>query len=185
MELMEHQSTIIEGCFELRPHVFEDDRGSFKECFKASILHKLLGYELDFVQENESVSTYGALRGLHFQKGIHAQAKLIRVLQGRVLDVVVDLRKESPSFGKHFSIELSEEIGNQLFIPRGCAHGFVVLSKEAKITYLCDNEYHPESESGILYSDHTIGIDWKLDSSELIISKKDLELPLFNELAHE
>jgi len=182
---MRHNKTSIEGCYELIPQLFEDERGTFKECFKASTLTDLLGYSVDFVQENESVSVYGALRGLHYQKGAHAQAKLIRVQKGRVLDVVVDLRKESKTYKKHFSIELKEEIGNQLFIPRGCAHGFVVLSKEAKITYLCDNEYHPESESGILYSDHELGIDWGIDSRELILSKKDLQLPLLNEITDE
>lgn len=182
---MYYNSTHIDGCFELIPQIFEDERGTFKECFKASKLNEVLGYAPKFVQENESVSHYGALRGLHYQKGINAQAKLIRVVGGRVLDVVVDLRANSKSFGKHFSIELSSEQGNQLFIPRGCAHGFVVLSKSAKITYLCDNEYHPASEAGILYSDHNLGIDWKLDSNQLILSKKDLELPLFNEIEHE
>jgi dTDP-4-dehydrorhamnose 3,5-epimerase len=183
--LMQHKLTPIEGCYELIPRVFEDERGSFKECFKNSSLKPILGEAPVFVQENESLSKYGALRGLHYQKGSHAQAKLIRVVQGRVLDVVVDLRKQSPSFGTHFTIELSSDGGNQLFIPRGCAHGFVVLSETAKITYLCDNEYHPESEAGILYSDHHLGIDWKIDFSELIISKKDLELPLFNEISYE
>lgn len=182
---MQHHRTSIEGCFELIPSVFKDERGTFKECFKTSKLEEILGYAPDFVQENESESHYGTLRGLHYQKGAMAQAKLIRVVEGLILDVIVDLRANSDSFGTHYTVELSKEKGNQLFIPRGCAHGFVVLSKSATITYLCDNEYHPASEAGILYSDHHLGIDWKLNSSELIISKKDLELPLFNEISYE
>lgn len=182
---MQYQKTSIEGCFELIPSVFKDERGTFKECFKASKLQEILGYTPDFVQENESESHYGTLRGLHYQKGAKAQTKLIRVVEGLILDVVVDLRADSDSFGTHYKVELSKEKGNQLFIPRGCAHGFVVLSKSATITYLCDNEYHPASEAGILYSDHHLGIDWKLNSNELIISKKDLELPLFNEISYE
>ena len=131
---------------------------------------------MDFVQDNESFSCKGVLRGLHFQKGAYAQAKLVRVLHGSVLDVAVDLRSDSPTFGQHFSIELSSENKKQLFIPRGFAHGFVVLSETALFSYKCDNYYNKASESGIIYNDPTLNIDWKLPNDQLQLSKKDLDL---------
>jgi dTDP-4-dehydrorhamnose 3,5-epimerase len=137
---------------------------------------------VEFVQENESFSSKGVLRGLHFQKGVYAQAKLVRVVQGAVLDVAVDLRQDSSTYGQHFSIELSSENKKQLFIPRGFAHGFVVLSDTALFSYKCDNYYNKASESGIIYNDLTLNIDWKLPDDQLQLSKKDLELAGFKSL---
>ena len=174
--------TTLDGCIALSPTLFSDKRGRFFESYKKTILDDFLGYEVEFVQDNESFSSKGVLRGLHFQKGVYAQAKLVRVVQGAVLDVAVDLRLESPTYGQHFSIELSSENKKQLFIPRGFAHGFVVLSDTAVFFYKCDNYYHKDSESGIIYNDPTLNIDWKLPSNQLQLSKKDLELPQFTSL---
>ena len=171
--------TPLDGCIVLFPTLFSDDRGSFYEAYKKTILDDILGYKLEFVQDNESFSSKGVLRGLHFQKGVYAQAKLVRVVQGAVLDVAVDLRLKSPTYGQHFSIELSSENKKQLFIPRGFAHGFVVLSDTALFSYKCDNYYNKASESGIIYNDPTLNIDWKLPDEQLQLSKKDLELPQF------
>jgi dTDP-4-dehydrorhamnose 3,5-epimerase len=137
----------------------------------------LIGKNIDFVQDNESFSSKGVLRGLHFQAGEYAQAKLVRVVKGSVLDVVVDIRKDSPTFSKHFSIELSEKNKTQLFIPRGFAHGFIVLSDTAVFAYKCDNFYNKASEQGLRYDDPSLGIDWKLPQHEFIVSDKDLVLP--------
>jgi len=134
------------------------------------------------VQDNESFSVKGTLRGLHYQKGEHSQAKLVRVIKGKVLDIVVDIRNESPTFGEHFSLELSEENKQQLFIPRGFAHGFVVLSDTAIFFYKCDNYYNKESEAGIIYNDKHLYIDWKISEDEIIISEKDLMLPKFDKI---
>jgi dTDP-4-dehydrorhamnose 3,5-epimerase len=174
--------TPLDGCIVLFPTLFSDDRGSFYESFKKTILDDFLGYKVEFVQDNESFSSKGVLRGLHFQKGVYAQAKLVRVVQGAVLDVAVDLRLESPTYGQHFSIELSSENKKQLFIPRGFAHGFVVLSDTALFSYKCDNYYNKSSESGIIYNDPTLNIDWKFPDDQLQLSKKDLELPQFKSL---
>ena len=174
--------TPLDGCIVLSPTLFLDDRGSFYESYKKTILDDFLGYKVDFVQDNESFSSKGVLRGLHFQKGVYAQAKLVRVVQGAVLDVAVDLRLESPTYGQHFSIELSSENKKQLFIPRGFAHGFVVLSDTALFSYKCDNYYNKSSESGIIYNDPTLNIDWKFPDDQLQLSKKDLELPQFKSL---
>ena len=152
------------------------------QSYKKTILDDILGYKVEFVQDNESFSSKGVLRGLHFQKGVYAQAKLVRVVQGAVLDVAVDLRLESPTYGQHFSIELSSENKKQLFIPRGFAHGFVVLSDTALFSYKCDNYYNKSSESGIIYNDPTLNIDWKFPDDQLQLSKKDLELPQFKSL---
>ena len=171
--------TPLDGCIVLFPTLFSDDRGSFYEAYKKIILDDILGYKVEFVQDNESFSSKGVLRGLHFQKGVYAQAKLVRVVQGAVLDVAVDLRLESPTYGQHFSIELSSENKKQLFIPRGFAHGFVVLSDTALFSYKCDNYYNKASESGIIYNDPTLNIDWKFPDDQLQLSKKDLELPQF------
>ena len=171
--------TPLDGCIVLSPTLFSDDRGGFYEAYKKTILDDFLGYKVEFVQDNESFSSKGVLRGLHFQKGVYAQAKLVRVVQGAVLDVAVDLRLESPTYGQHFSIELSSENKKQLFIPRGFAHGFVVLSDTALFSYKCDNYYNKASESGIIYNDPTLNIDWKLPDEQLQLSKKDLELPQF------
>ena len=176
---MKLHSTPLNGCIVLTPTIFSDQRGHFYESYNKDVFDKSLGYEVNFVQDNESFSTKGTLRGLHFQKGSYAQAKLTRVVQGTVLDVAVDLRENSPTFGTHFSIELSSENKKQLFIPRGFAHGFVVLSDTAIFSYKCDNYYHKDSESGIIYNDPTLNIDWILPSEQLQLSEKDLQLPKF------
>tara|TARA_B100000378_G_scaffold266060_1_gene251060 strand:+ start:152 stop:700 length:549 start_codon:yes stop_codon:yes gene_type:complete len=173
------KETILEGCVVIEPRVFEDRRGYFFESFNQKRFTSAVGKSVNFVQDNESFSTKGVLRGLHFQKGEYAQAKLVRVIKGKVLDVVVDLRKDSKTFGKHVSVELTEENKKQLFIPRGFAHGFVVLSDTALFSYKCDNFYNKESEDGILYNDTDLNIDWKLPDEELIISEKDAVLPSF------
>ncbi|GAA0714261.1 dTDP-4-dehydrorhamnose 3,5-epimerase [Aquimarina litoralis] len=179
---MEIEKTPLEGCFVLKPRVFKDDRGSFFESFNLRTFKKSTGLEVDFVQDNQSISSKGVLRGLHFQKGEYAQAKLVRVTKGNVLDVVVDLRRDSTTFGNYFSIELNDQNNYQLFVPRGFAHGFVVLSNEAIFNYKCDNFYHKESESGIRFNDPDLNINWKLDKREVLLSEKDLILPFFNEL---
>ena len=169
--------TKLKGCFIIEPKVFKDSRGYFFESFNQNKFNTLIGQEINFVQDNESFSSKGVLRGLHFQTGAYAQAKLVRVVKGTVLDVVVDMRKESPTFSKHFSIELSEDNKKQLFVPRGFAHGFIVLSQTAIFSYKCDNFYDKASEQGLRYDDPTLGIDWKLPSNEFIVSEKDLVLP--------
>lgn len=171
--------TILNQCFVIEPTVFNDSRGYFFESFNQETFNTLIGQSVTFVQDNESYSTKGVLRGLHFQNGEWAQAKLVRVVKGRVLDVAVDIRKESPTYGQHFSIELTEDNKKQLFVPRGFAHGFVVLSDTAIFSYKCDNYYNKASEGGIMYNDATLNIDWKLPIEALIISEKDTVLPTF------
>lgn len=178
---MQINKTNIEGCFEIIPRVFQDERGYFFESFNQSTFEKETGAKPFFVQDNQSFSSRGVLRGLHFQKGIHAQAKLVRVLDGEVLDVAVDLRPESKTYGQIVRTKLSSDNRKQLFIPRGCAHGFVTLSNTATFFYKCDNFYNKESEGGVLYNDSELNIDWILDGSELIISDKDKILPTLNE----
>lgn len=175
---MKISRTDIEGLLIIEPTIHRDMRGYFVETFRYDILKNYI-HNIDFVQENESKSSYGVLRGLHYQKGEYAQAKLVRVIKGKVLDVAVDLREESKSYGKHFAIELSDENKKQFYIPRGFAHGFVVLSDEAIFAYKCDNYYHPEAEEGIIYNDDTLNIDWRLPQSDIIISEKDLKHPNF------
>jgi len=174
--------TPLKGCVVLTPSVFSDGRGSFFESYKKEAFNKALGQEVNFVQDNESFSSKGVLRGLHFQKGAFAQAKLVRVVHGSVLDVAVDLRPDSTTYGEHFSIELSAENKKQLLVPRGFAHGFVVLSDTAVFSYKCDNYYNKESERGIIYNDPTLNIDWKLPKDQLQLSEKDLQLPKFTAL---
>ena len=169
--------TQLKGCFIIEPKVLEDHRGYFFESFNQNKFNDLIGKNIDFVQDNESFSSKGVLRGLHFQTGEYAQAKLVRVVKGTVLDVVVDIRKDSPTFSKHFSIELSEENKTQLFVPRGFAHGFIVLSDTAIFSYKCDNFYNKSSEQGLRYDDPSLEIDWKLPPNEFIVSEKDLALP--------
>ncbi|RDY57862.1 dTDP-4-dehydrorhamnose 3,5-epimerase [Flagellimonas nanhaiensis] len=176
---MEMQKTEIEGCFIITPKVFEDERGYFFESYNQKKLEELLGVRPNFVQDNESLSTKGVLRGLHYQQGEHAQAKLVRVIEGEVLDVAVDIRPDSKTFGKVVSTILSSDNRKQMFIPRGCAHGFLTLSETARFAYKCDNFYNVASESGIIYNDPTLNIDWMLPEEELIISAKDKELPSF------
>jgi|TARA_B110000093_G_C12921715_1_gene389461 dTDP-4-dehydrorhamnose 3,5-epimerase len=174
--------TKLKGCFIIEPQVFKDNRGYFFESFNQDSFNELIGEAIDFVQDNESFSSKGVLRGLHFQTGDYAQAKLVRVVKGKVLDVVVDMRKNSPTFSKHFSIELSEENKTQLFVPKGFAHGFIVLSETATFSYKCDNFYDKASEQGLRYDDPSLGIDWKLPSNELIVSDKDLVLPTLSNI---
>jgi len=152
------------------------------ESFNQAVFKEGLNRDINFVQDNESYSSKGVLRGLHYQKGDYAQAKLVRVIKGKILDVVVDLRADSPTFSKHMSIELSEDNKTQLFIPRGFAHGFLVLSDTAIFSYKCDNFYNKASEGGIIYNDKDLNIDWKLDEKEFIVSEKDLELPTLKEV---
>lgn len=174
--------TKLKGCFELEPTIFEDDRGYFFESFNQNTFNDQLGLNINFVQDNESFSSKGVLRGLHFQAGKYAQSKLVRVIKGKVLDVVVDVRENSSTFGEHVSVELSEDNKKQLFIPRGFAHGFVVLSNTAIFSYKCDNFYNKASERGIIYDDKDLKIDWMLKKSELIVSEKDCLLPTLENL---
>jgi dTDP-4-dehydrorhamnose 3,5-epimerase len=172
--------TSFPGLFLIEPKVFGDDRGYFFESFLQPEFEKIIG-KVEFVQDNESKSGYGVLRGLHFQKPPHAQAKLVRCITGSILDVVVDLRKDSPSFKKSYAVELSDQNKLQLFIPRGFAHGFVVLSNEAIFSYKVDNLYTPSSECGIRFDDPELMIDWKLNKEDLKLSAKDLVLPYLAE----
>ena len=174
--------TKLADCYILEPTVYSDNRGYFYESFNNQLFESITGLDVKFVQDNQSFSKIGTLRGLHFQKGEHAQAKLVRVLKGTVIDVAVDLRIKSATYGQYVVVELSAENKKQLFVPRGFAHGFVVLSAEAEFFYKCDNYYNKSSEGGILYNDSTLNIDWRIPESELIISEKDLELPLFLDL---
>ncbi|HVE58529.1 MAG TPA: dTDP-4-dehydrorhamnose 3,5-epimerase [Pyrinomonadaceae bacterium] len=172
--------TGLADCFIIEPDIFTDNRGYFFESFNESTFSKLAGFSVHFVQDNQSYSKYGVLRGLHFQNGEHAQAKLVQVVKGEVLDVAVDLRPNSPTYGRHTSIRLSEENKTMFFVPRGFAHGFAVLSDEAVFQYKCDNFYNKESESGIHYADPFLAIDWTLPADDLIISDKDRELPFLS-----
>jgi len=174
--------TKLKGCFVIEPRVFNDDRGYFFESYNKEKFEELTGSKVDFVQDNESFSAKGVLRGLHFQKGEHAQSKLVRVTHGEVLDVVVDIRPESETFLQVEAVRLSAENKKQLFVPRGFAHGFIVLSDTVVFNYKCDNFYNKASEGGIIYNDETLKIDWILDSSEFLVSEKDLILPTVKEL---
>lgn len=175
---MNYIATEINGVFIIEPKVFNDARGYFFESFKKDEFEAHVG-KTDFVQDNESKSSRGVLRGLHYQKGGYSQAKLVRVINGRVLDVAVDIRKSSPTFGKYVAVELSSDNKRQLFIPRGFAHGFLVLSDEAVFTYKVDNVYAPQSEASIRFDDPDIGIDWPMKADEILTSEKDLKgLPL-------
>lgn len=171
---MEYITTEIEGVYIIQPRVFDDSRGYFFESWKRDEFEAHVG-KVDFVQDNESKSSYGVLRGLHYQRGEHAQAKLVRVISGRVLDVAVDLRKSSPTFGRHVMVELSGDNKRQLFIPRGFAHGFLVLSQEAVFAYKVDNVYAPQAEASIRWDDETVGISWPIDAKDVVTSEKDLK----------
>lgn len=166
----------IKGVWVIEPKVFNDARGYFFEAFKKEEFEKHVG-KVDFVQDNESKSSYGVLRGLHYQKGEFSQAKLVRVIKGKVIDVAVDLRKSSETFGQYVAVELSEENKRQLFIPRGFAHGFLVLSEEAVFTYKVDNVYAPQADAGIIYNDPQIGIKWDIEADKVLLSEKDCKLP--------
>ena len=171
------EETFLKGCFIFEPRVFNDDRGYFFESFNSKKIKELTNLDINFIQDNEAFSNRGILRGLHFQKGEYAQAKLVRVIKGKVLDVAVDIRPKSETFGKYFSIILSEENKKQLFIPKGFAHGYSVLEDNTIFAYKCDNYYYPKEESGIIFNDKNLNIDWLLDKNEIIISEKDKGLP--------
>jgi dTDP-4-dehydrorhamnose 3,5-epimerase len=169
--------TKLEGCFVIEPKVIRDERGYFMESFNEKTFQIGVGQEVHFVQDNQSFSSKGVLRGLHYQTGEHAQAKLVRVLDGEVLDVAVDIRPNSPTFGNYEAVLLSGENQKQFFVPRGFAHGFLVLSQTATFFYKCDNFYNKESEGGIVFNDSTLNIDWQFSEKELIISEKDKTQP--------
>lgn len=174
--------TKLKDCFIIEPHVFRDDRGYFFESFNQKEFEALTGQSGSFMQDNQSASTYGVIRGLHFQKGKNAQAKLIRVLEGLVFDVAVDIRIGSETYGKWVGAELSAENNRQLYVPRGFAHGFSVLSPNAILAYKCDNVYNKESEGGIRYNDPTLNIDWRIPTGQAVLSEKDMILPFLNQI---
>ena len=177
---MEYKQTDIEGVYIIEPRVFTDPRGYFVEAWKKAEFEEHIG-KVDFIQDNESKSSRGVLRGLHYQQGEWSQAKLVRVIKGRVLDVAVDIRRSSPTFGRHVAVELSEDNKLQLFIPRGFAHGFLVMSYEAVFTYKVDNAYAPHAEAGILWNDPELGINWPIRADEVITSDKDMKQPLLKD----
>jgi len=178
---MEIIKTEISGLLILQPYVFGDKRGYFFESWRDEWF-KEAGIDTKFVQDNESSSRYGVIRGLHFQRPPHPQAKLVRVIRGRVLDVAVDLRKNSPSFGQHVAVELTEDNHLQFFIPHGFAHGFAVLSGHAVFAYKCDDYYHPECEDGVAWDDPDLAIDWKIKPQDAIVSEKDKKNPLLRDV---
>ena len=173
----------LADCYIIHDNRLGDDRGYFFESFNRNTFREQTGRDVNFVQDNQSSSQRGVIRGLHFQRGEHAQAKLVRVLKGRVLDVAVDIRRGSPTYGKSFAIELTEDNGLQLFIPRGFAHGFEVLSEQAVFFYKCDNYYHKAADGGIFYLDPSLDIQWQTVESERILSAKDQQLPLLQEIS--
>ena len=171
---MDYIKTEIDGVWIIQPKVSNDARGYFFEAWKKEEFEQHVG-RVDFIQDNESKSSYGVLRGLHYQKGDFSQAKLVRVIKGRVVDVAVDIRRNSPTFGKHVMVELSDENKRQFFIPRGFAHGFLVLSDEAVFTYKVDNPYAPQSEASIRFDDPDLAIQWPIDANDVLTSAKDLD----------
>ncbi|MBP5546228.1 MAG: dTDP-4-dehydrorhamnose 3,5-epimerase [Bacteroidales bacterium] len=173
--------TEIEGLKIIEPRIFGDARGYFFESFNERDFAAQTGIEVRFIQDNESKSRYGVVRGLHFQQPPFAQSKLVRVVKGRVLDVAVDIRRGSPTYGRHVAVELTEENHRQLFLPKGMAHGFAVLSDEVLFQYKCDEYYHPESEGAIAWDDPTLAIDWRLPKGDVLLSEKDSHHPKFNE----
>ncbi len=177
---MEYIKTEIDGVYIIEPRVFNDARGYFMEAWKLAEFNEHVG-KVDFIQDNESKSSFGVLRGLHYQKGDCSQAKLVRVIKGKVMDVAVDIRKSSPTFGKHVMVELSEDNKRQFFIPRGFAHGFLVLSEEAIFTYKVDNPYAPQAEAGIRWNDPDLGIEWPIDPAQVQTSEKDLRQSFLKE----
>jgi dTDP-4-dehydrorhamnose 3,5-epimerase len=177
---MEYIETDIKGVYVIEPRVFNDARGYFMETWKQAEFEEYIG-KVQFIQDNESKSSYGVLRGLHYQKGDASQAKLVRVIKGRVLDVAVDIRRSSPTFGKHVMVELSEDNKRQFYIPRGFAHGFLVLSDEAIFIYKVDNSYAPQQDAGIRWNDPELGIEWPIDPKDVQTSEKDLRQPLLKD----
>jgi dTDP-4-dehydrorhamnose 3,5-epimerase len=178
---MEVISTNIDGLFILNPEVFSDERGYFFESYNARVLDELVGKKNRFVQDNESKSSYGVLRGFHYQLIPYSQTKLVRVIQGKVYDVAVDIRSKSPTFGEWVGVDLTGENKKQFLIPKGLAHGFVVLSETATFAYKCDEYYHPEAERGIIFNDPELGIDWKIDQEDMIIADRDKKWPVLAE----
>ena len=178
---MNFKRLAIQDVILCEPSVFGDDRGYFAETFRQDKLDEFLGFPLNFCQDNESKSSFGVLRGLHFQLPPFAQTKLVRVIKGSVLDVSVDIRKGSPTFGQHVAVELTAQNKRQVLIPRGFAHGFVVLSEEAIFAYKVDNYYNPECDRGLAFNDPAIGIDWQLSTEQLILSEKDTKQPLLQD----
>lgn len=178
---MEIIKTQLDGVLIIEPKIFNDPRGYFFESFSQrefdEKVAQLLGHRVVFVQDNESMSSYGVMRGLHYQRMPYTQSKLVRVVQGRVLDVAVDIRRGSATFGQHVAVELTEDNHRQFFVPRGFAHGFAVLSPKAVFQYKCDNFYHPEADAGINIMDETLGIDWRIPMAEALLSEKDLKHP--------
>lgn len=175
------KETNLKDCFVVEPQVFGDDRGSFLLEYNKKEFAEKTGFKGDFVLGNQSTSQYGVVRGLHLQRGEYSQAKLVRVVKGKILDVAVDARKDSETFGKVFSIELSAKNNKQLLVPRGFLHGFSVLEDDTIVSYKCDNYYQPEAEDGVLYNDKDLKIDWKISSNDIILSEKDIKLKTFNE----
>jgi len=173
--------TDIEGPLVIEPRVFGDSRGYFFESYNKRDFEAATGLNIDFVQDNESRSSYGVVRGLHFQLPPFSQAKLVRVVEGSVLDVAVDIRKGSPTYGKHVSVELSADNKRQFYVPRGFAHGFAVLSETAVFQYKCDEYYHPEAEGALAWDDATLAIDWRLPADAVLLSEKDRHHPSFNQ----
>ena len=180
---MNYIQTEINGVWLIEPKCFSDERGYFMEAFKKEEFEANIG-PVNFIQDNESKSSFGVLRGLHYQKGEYSQAKLVRVIKGEVLDVAVDLRKSSPTFGKHVSVLLNENNKRQFFIPRGFAHGFAVLSEEAIFTYKVDNSYTPQAETTIVFNDETLGIDWPLAEPQMVLSPKDKQGMTFKDAVY-
>ena len=178
---MKIKETPLKDCYIIEPTIFEDDRGYFYEKFNEQKFEELTGMNGHFVQDNISKSSYGVLRGLHLQKGEHSQAKLVSCLEGKVFDVAVDLRKDSPTYGKWFGVELSTENKLQFYVPRGFGHGFSVLSETAIFAYKCDNFYNKESEGGVLWNDQELNIDWRLPAADVLLSAKDKIQPTFAE----
>ena len=178
---MEVIKTAIDGLVIIEPRVFKDARGYFFESFSQREFEEKVR-PINFVQDNESMSSYGVMRGLHFQRPPYTQSKLVRCVKGKVLDVAVDIRKGSPTYGQHFAVELDAESHRQFYIPRGFAHGFSVLSERAVFTYKCDNLYHPEADGGILLTDPALNIDWQIPAEQMILSEKDKHHPLLADL---
>jgi len=176
---MKIKKTYLEGCFVIEFKIFQDERGCFYESFNQNLFLEKTGIDTTFVQDNVSVSKLGVVRGLHMQKGKFAQAKLISVIKGKILDVVVDVRENSSTFGKSFSIELSDINRKQLFVPRGFLHGFSSLEENTIVSYKCDNYYNKESETGVIFNDKNLEIDWKLKNDKIIVSEKDKKLREF------
>lgn len=179
---MQATETKLKGCFIIQPNIFKDERGYFFESYNKQKFDTAIGNDVNFIQDNQAYSTFGVLRGLHFQAGDFAQAKLVRVLQGKVLDVAVDIRKGSETYGQHVAVELSDENMTQLFVPRGFAHGYIVLSDTAVFSYKVDNVYSKKNEGGIMWNDPEVNINWIVNEQDIILSEKDRKLMLLKNL---